>query len=127
MKRFTSVILVIIMIISTICLTSCDAIELIFNIYALINGSGDIEVNIPLNPGNSDHKHIEGIIPAIESTCSLQGKTEGKYCLICEEIIFPPQDAPLKEHTYYHDRDSTCNLCGFERNLDCLHENTDIL
>ncbi len=43
--------------------------------------------------------HTEEIIPAVESTCTVAGKTEGTKCSVCGEILVAQQDTALKPHT----------------------------
>ena len=43
--------------------------------------------------------HTEEILPATDSTCTVAGKTEGKKCSVCGEILVAQQDTALKPHT----------------------------
>ncbi|MBQ7005498.1 MAG: hypothetical protein IJN68_03620 [Clostridia bacterium] len=43
--------------------------------------------------------HTEEIIPAVPATCTTPGKTEGKKCSICGEILVAQQDTELAAHT----------------------------
>ena len=43
--------------------------------------------------------HTEEIIPAVESTCTATGLTEGKKCSVCGEILVAQEEVPMKGHT----------------------------
>jgi len=43
--------------------------------------------------------HTEEIIPAVPATCTTPGKTEGKKCSVCGEILVAQQDTELAAHT----------------------------
>ena len=47
--------------------------------------------------------HDEEIDQAVESTCTVQGKTEGSHCSVCAYVIKAQTAAPLKEHSYSKD------------------------
>ena len=114
----------------TTMLCSCEIIKLANNILKFIPGNdsdnGDTNININIG-GTTEHVHTETLIPAIESTCTEHGKTEGKKCLVCNEIIVPQEDAPLKAHTFDDDRDATCNNCTFVRDITCYHTHIEFL
>ena len=44
--------------------------------------------------------HSIKIIPAKEATCTETGKTEGKYCSVCNIILTEQSDIPKKDHSY---------------------------
>ncbi len=45
-------------------------------------------------------EHTIASIPAIESTCTEEGKTEGKYCSVCNTILEEQISTPKKAHSY---------------------------
>ena len=108
----------------TTMLCSCEIIKLANNILKFIPGNdsdnGDTNININIG-GTTGHVHTETIIPAIESTCTEHGKTEGKKCSTCGEVTVPQEAAPLKEHTYDNAIDRICNVCEHVRDIDCSH------
>ncbi len=84
MKKLTAVF---IMLLFVFMFASCDSDEL------------HKEPNYSESPSNnSEHKHTEEIIPAIAATCTTQGKTTGKKCSECGEIIVEQQEIPLEPH-----------------------------
>ena len=95
MKKFSFVLLLITLSIFTIVLASCDFDD------------------------STTHVHEEGLLPRIESTCATHGKTEGKYCLICDAVLVPQEELPLKPHTY--GADLCCTECGFEKFSEGLY------
>ncbi len=44
--------------------------------------------------------HSIKIIPAKEATCTETGKTEGKYCSVCNITLTEQKDIPKKDHSY---------------------------
>lgn len=44
--------------------------------------------------------HTAATIPAIESTCTETGKTEGAYCSVCNVILTEQTITPIKGHSY---------------------------
>ena len=62
--------------------------------------------------------HIEVIDPAVAATCEENGRTEGKHCSVCNEILVAQEVIPfahIKAYEYdeqYHY--SMCTLCGDE-------------
>ena len=71
--------------------------------------------------------HTEVIDEAIAPTCAVAGKTEGKHCSTCNQVIVAQSDISKLDHTYTGDLDATCEICGFTRNVDCSHTNVTIL
>ncbi len=45
------------------------------------------------------NKHTEIIDPAVDSTCTETGYTEGKHCADCGKIIIKQSETPLKAHS----------------------------
>lgn len=71
--------------------------------------------------------HTEVIDAAKAPTCTEAGLTEGKHCSICNEVLFAQQTVPATGHTYDNEQDSSCNVCGYIRNVECVHTNTTTL
>lgn len=44
--------------------------------------------------------HTPVIMPAIDSTCTETGKTEGAYCSVCNIVLTEQTTTPTKEHSY---------------------------
>ena len=60
-------------------------------------------VDIPANG------HTEVIDAAVEPTCTVAGKTEGKHCSVCNEILAAQTEVPAKGHDYVN---GVCSRCG---------------
>ncbi len=52
------------------------------------------EVEIPILP------HTEEVVPGVEATCTKAGKTEGKKCSVCGEILVAQKDIPALGHDF---------------------------
>ncbi len=86
--------------------------------------------------------HIEVIDKAVEPTCTTPGKTEGSHCSECGTVIVAQTEIPAVHkwtdatctdpktctvchktegealgHDYDDDKDTVCNICGYEREL----------
>ncbi len=62
--------------------------------------------------------HTEETIPAVAPTCKDTGLTEGKKCSVCDETLVAQETVEkTTEHTYDNNKDATCNVCGFEREI----------
>ena len=68
-----------------------------------------------------NHVNTE-IIPAVEPTCTTTGRTEGLKCLDCEKTLSGYEIIQVSLHLYGGDRDLTCNICGYERKIECPHD-----
>ena len=68
--------------------------------------------------------HTEVVVPGKAATCKEAGKTEGKKCSVCGEVTVPQKEIAITAHTFDNDDDATCNVCGYERNVNCEHTNT---
>ncbi len=55
------------------------------------------------------------------ATCTTYGKTEGKHCTVCNEILVAQEINVAKGHSYDGDSDAYCNTCGYKRSLVCNH------
>ena len=59
--------------------------------------------------------HTEVINPAVEPTCTKPGKTEGKHCSVCNEVLVAQTEIPAKGHTWTAascTAPRTCSVCG---------------
>ena len=66
-------------------------------------------VDIPANG------HTEVIDAAVEPTCTMAGKTEGKHCSVCNEILVAQTEIPAKGHTWTAascTKPRTCSVCS---------------
>ncbi len=65
--------------------------------------------------------HTEEIIPAVDATCTVPGKTEGKKCSVCGEILVAQEDTPLADHTgeIIPAVDATCTALGKTEGKKC--------
>lgn len=71
--------------------------------------------------------HIEIIDAGIAATCIQTGLTEGKHCSACNTVIVARQEIPVVSHTYDDKYDESCNECGFIRDAECNHKNTEVI
>ena len=65
--------------------------------------------------------HTLVIDEAVESTCDKTGLTAGSHCGECGEILIVQSEVSLKAHTYDDIYDAFCNVCGYERDVECAH------
>lgn len=65
--------------------------------------------------------HTEVVIPAIEASCTESGKTEGKYCSVCEEILVSQNLVSAKGHQNVVSaaKDPTCTENGRTAGVAC--------
>ena len=65
--------------------------------------------------------HKEVIDEAIESTCSEYGRTEGKHCSVCDQVIVPRKVVAKKPHIEVVDEavTATCVNVGFTEGKHC--------
>ena len=66
-------------------------------------------VDIPANG------HTEVTDAAVEPTCTVPGKTEGKHCSVCNEVLVAQTEVPAKGHTWTAascTEPRTCSVCG---------------
>ncbi len=97
-----------------------------------------------ITPGKTEGKHCEycgevivapQVIPAkghsivvdvaVDSTCITPGKTEGKHCEDCGEIMLAQITISMIDHIFDSDYDGFCNVCNYERAVECLHNNLE--
>ena len=71
--------------------------------------------------------HTAATDEAKAPTCTSTGLTGGKHCSVCNEILLAQQIVPQVAHTYDDRYDETCNECGFVRDADCAHRETETL
>ena len=75
----------------------------------------------PLKP------HVEVVDKAVDATCAKTGLTEGKHCSVCKGIIVFQQEIPVIAHTYDDKYDEICNVCGFVRDAECAHRESETI
>ena len=71
--------------------------------------------------------HTEQIIPAVAATCTEMGLTEGVKCSVCETILVAQKKTAKLPHTYDDKYDESCNDCGFIRDAECAHTETEVV
>ena len=65
--------------------------------------------------------HTEVVDPAVEATCTEPGKTAGKHCSVCNEIIVAQTEIPAKGHTEKTvvGKPATCTETGLTDGISC--------
>jgi len=67
--------------------------------------------------------HTEVALPAVAATCTEKGKTAGKKCSVCDEILVAQEDIPALGHNYEEIEGTavaaTCETAGKEADQKC--------
>lgn len=71
--------------------------------------------------------HTAVIDAAVSPTCTQTGLTEGSHCSVCNTVIVVQTEIPLVAHTYDDKYDENCNVCGFIRDAECAHRETEVI
>ena len=68
-----------------------------------------------------NHKHTEVVDAAVEATCTTSGKTEGKHCSVCNEILVAQTEVPAAGHKEVVDAAvaATCTTPGKTEGKHC--------
>ena len=56
--------------------------------------------------------HTEVIDEAVEATCTTPGKTEGKHCSVCNEVLVAQEEIPAKGHSWDEGVITTAPTCS---------------
>ena len=72
--------------------------------------------------------HIEDIDAAVPATCTEKGKTEGKHCSVCGEVLVSQKETKALGHDWKTDEDNprveaTCTEVGHEAGMKCIRCN----
>lgn len=62
--------------------------------------------------------HDEVTVPGKAPTTKEPGLTDGTKCSKCNAILVEQQEIPATGHTYDHDFDTDCNICGYIRKIE---------
>ena len=69
--------------------------------------------------------HTEVIDPAVESTCTESGLTEGKHCSVCEEVLVTQKVVPATGHDWKNatcTMPKTCSVCSETEGNELGHD-----
>ncbi len=72
-------------------------------------------------------EHTEVIDAAVAATCTQTGLTEGKHCSVCNTVIVAQTETSVISHTYDNKYDESCNVCGYIREAECAHLETEVI
>lgn len=78
------------------------------------------EVSVPC-------QHQIELDPMVEATCTENGKTEGRHCLLCHEILVPQELIEAKGHKFKDadcENPKVCSVCGETTGLANGHDYT---
>ena len=74
------------------------------------------------------HEHIVVADNAVAPSCASTGLTAGTHCSECGQILVKQEIVPAsEEHTYDDGYDAVCNICSYDRYVDCTHADTGLL
>ncbi|MBQ8408495.1 MAG: leucine-rich repeat domain-containing protein [Clostridia bacterium] len=76
-------------------------------------------------PATTEHNAV--VDSAVAPSCTQEGKTEGKHCADCGEVLVAQQPLASTSHNYNDEYDENCNSCGSLREVPCRHANVIML
>ena len=79
------------------------------------------EVSTTVNVEYIEHVHTEVVDAAVAATCTEKGKTEGKHCSVCNEVLVAQEEVAAKGHTEVVDAAvaATCTAKGKTEGKHC--------
>ncbi|MBQ4108365.1 MAG: leucine-rich repeat protein, partial [Clostridia bacterium] len=100
--------------------SNCDKLEIYCEQQSKPDGWSE-SWNTSSRPVSWEHTHTEEIIPAVESTCSKEGLSEGKKCSDCGKILLEQKPLRKKDHTEKKVPavEPTCYKSGLTEGIKC--------
>ena len=71
--------------------------------------------------------HNEVVVGGYPASCTESGLAEGKACTECGITILAQSPIQALGHTYDDETDASCNRCGHERDVACLHTEREVI
>ncbi|MBQ9762266.1 MAG: hypothetical protein IJV82_04215 [Oscillospiraceae bacterium] len=103
-------------------LLSAMALVTVFALSACGEGSGDKDAeSAGETTTEAKCEHVEKVIQGLDATCTAAGKTEGKECATCGEILVAQNEIPATGHTeaVLSAQAATCTTAGKTEGKEC--------